>query len=62
MNALIRAKKIHEIYGGKIFAIGKISGNPAYEKWIMRICIGEVIYMRQLMIFSIGKPSRYIRI
>lgn len=32
MNALIRAKKIHEIYGGKIFAIGKISGNPAYEK------------------------------
>lgn len=32
MNALIRAKKIHDIYGGKIFAIGKISGNPAYEK------------------------------
>ena len=21
------------------------------KKWIMRICIGEVIYMRQLMIF-----------
>lgn len=32
MNAMIRAKKIHDIYGGKIFAIGKISGNPAYEK------------------------------
>lgn len=32
MNALIRAKKIHDIYGGKIFAIGKISGNPAYDK------------------------------
>ena len=32
MNALIRAKKIHDIYGGKIFAIGKISGKPAYEK------------------------------
>lgn len=32
MNALIRAKKMHDIYGGKIFAIGKISGNPAYEK------------------------------
>lgn len=32
MNALIRAKKIHDIYGGKIFAIGKISGNPIYEK------------------------------
>lgn len=32
MNALIRAKKIHDIYGGKIFAIGKISGNPVYEK------------------------------
>lgn len=32
MNALTRAKKIHDIYGGKIFAIGKISGNPVYEK------------------------------
>ncbi len=32
MNALIRAKKIHDIYGGKIFAIGKISENPVYEK------------------------------
>lgn len=32
MNALIRAKKIHDIYGGKIFAIGKISGQPIYDK------------------------------
>lgn len=32
MNALIRAKKIHDIYGGKIFAIGKISGEPTYEE------------------------------
>ena len=45
MNALIRAKKIHDIYGGKIFAIGKISGKPAYEKidnenlhWSSNIC------------------------
>lgn len=32
MNALIRAKKIYDIYGGKIFAIGKISGEPTYEE------------------------------
>lgn len=32
MNALIRAKKIHDIYGGKIFAIGRISGKPIYDK------------------------------
>lgn len=32
MDALIRAKKIYDIYGGKIFAIGKISGEPTYEE------------------------------
>lgn len=26
MNALIRADKLHNTYGGKIFAIGKVSG------------------------------------
>lgn len=31
MNALIRAKKIHDTYGGKIFAIGKISGEVIYD-------------------------------
>ena len=56
MNALIRAKKIHEIYGGK-----NICNRKKYlvilpmKKWIMRICIGEVIYMRQLMIFFYWK-------
>ena len=31
MNALIRAKKIHDIYGGKIFAVGRINGTPIYD-------------------------------
>lgn len=31
MNALIRAKKIYEMYGGKIFAIGRINGTPIYN-------------------------------
>ena len=31
MNALIRAKRIHDTYGGKIFAIGKISGEVIYD-------------------------------
>ena len=31
MNALIRAKKIYEMYGGKIFAIGRINGVPIYD-------------------------------
>ena len=31
MNALTRAKKIYEIYGGKIFAIGRINGSPVYD-------------------------------
>ena len=31
MNALIRAKKIYEMYGGKIFAIGRINGTPIYD-------------------------------
>ena len=31
MNALTRARKIYEIYGGKIFAIGKINGTPIYD-------------------------------
>lgn len=26
MNALIRAKRLHELYGGRIFAIGEVSG------------------------------------
>ncbi len=30
MNALIRAKKLYKIYGGKIFAIGRISGELEY--------------------------------
>ena len=31
MNALIRAKKLYNIYGGKIFAIGRISGEVEYD-------------------------------
>lgn len=31
MNALTRAKKIYDTYGGKIFAVGKINGTPIYE-------------------------------
>ena len=31
MNALIRAKKIYDIYGGKIFAVGRIKGTPIYD-------------------------------
>lgn len=31
MNALIRAKKIYEVYGGKIFAIGRINSTPIYD-------------------------------
>ena len=31
MNALIRAKKIYDINGGKIFAIGRINGTPIYD-------------------------------
>ena len=31
MNALIRAKKIYAMYGGKIFAIGRINGTPIYD-------------------------------
>ena len=30
MNALIRAKKLYNLYGGKIFAIGRVSGNVEY--------------------------------
>lgn len=32
MNSLFRAKKLHDTYGGKIFAIGKVSGTPAYQR------------------------------
>lgn len=31
-NALIRSKKVYDTYGGKIFAVGRISGIPAYDK------------------------------
>lgn len=31
MNALIRARKIYDTYGGKIFAIGEVSGAPEYD-------------------------------
>lgn len=30
MNSLFRAKKLHSVYGGKIFAIGKVSNSPEY--------------------------------
>lgn len=30
MNSLFRAKKLHKIYGGTIFAIGKVSDTPNY--------------------------------
>jgi len=30
MNALTRARKIYDIYGGKIFAVGRINGTPEY--------------------------------
>ncbi|MGN0689565.1 MAG: hypothetical protein ACI4KH_03990, partial [Oscillospiraceae bacterium] len=30
MNSLFRAKKLHDIYGGTIFAIGKVSDAPNY--------------------------------
>ena len=32
MNALIRSKKIYDIYGGRIFAIGRVSGEPEYKR------------------------------
>lgn len=32
LNALFRAKNLYRIYGGKIFAIGRISGMPLYDK------------------------------
>ena len=32
LNALFRAKNLYKMYGGKIFAIGKISGIPLYDK------------------------------
>ncbi len=32
LNSLIRAKGIYDLYGGKIFAIGKISGSTIYEQ------------------------------
>lgn len=35
MNGLIRAKKLHEVYGGKIFAIGKVSGSTIYDNSYM---------------------------
>lgn len=28
MNALIRSKKMHDLYGGKIFAVGMVNGSP----------------------------------
>lgn len=31
MNSLSRAKQLHKVYGGKIFAIGRISDKPLYD-------------------------------
>lgn len=33
MNALIRAKKLHDTYGGKIFAIGRVCGSTEYYRY-----------------------------
>lgn len=32
MDALDRAKKLYDVYGGKIFAIGMIDGRPEYYR------------------------------